>query len=200
MSRAAVQKRIRCPWAGDDPEMIRYHDEEWGVAVHDDQRLFEMLTVEGAQAGLSWRTILHKRGGYREAFAGLDPAKVARFDARKVDVLLRNPGIVRNRLKIESTIANAKALLKLQEEEGSLDRFVWSFVNGATKVNRPASLRTIPARTPASDALSRALRKRGFRFVGSTIVYAFMQACGLVDDHVADCFRARRQRRAASSS
>lgn len=190
MKRNAKRALVRCSWAGDDPEMVRYHDEEWGVPVHDDRRLFEMLTLEGAQAGLSWRTILHKRSGYRAAFAGFDPAKVARFDARKVNALLAAPGIVRNRLKIESTISNAKALLALQREEGSLDALVWSFVGGASRVNRPASPRAIPSRTAESDALSKALKKRGFRFVGSTIIYAFMQACGLVDDHAATCFRA----------
>jgi DNA-3-methyladenine glycosylase I len=191
MSERAARELVRCTWVGDDPEMVRYHDEEWGVPAHDDRHLFEMLTLEGAQAGLSWRTILHKRSGYRAAFANFDAAKVSRFDARKVEVLLRDPGIVRNRLKVESTISNAKALLALQREEGSLDRFVWSFVGERPRVNRPETMRAIATRTSESDALSKALKKRGFRFVGTTIMYAFMQACGLVDDHVATCFRAR---------
>jgi DNA-3-methyladenine glycosylase I len=184
-----MRARVRCQWPGTDPEMIRYHDEEWGVPVHEDTKLFEMLTLEGAQAGLSWRTILHKRDGYRKAFAAFDPKKVARFDARKVETLMNDAGIVRNRLKIESTIANAKCLLALHAEGASLDELVWSFVGG-----RPLVRRSLPfvSRTPESDALSKALKKRGFRFVGTTICYAFMQACGLADDHVRACFRARR--------
>ncbi|HTS21364.1 MAG TPA: DNA-3-methyladenine glycosylase I [Casimicrobiaceae bacterium] len=179
----------RCGWAGTDPRMIAYHDREWGVPVHDDRLLFEFLILEGAQAGLSWSTILNKREAYREAFAGFDPAKVARFDSRRIEHLLANPGIVRNRLKIESTIANARATLEVQREMGSLERFVWSFVGGTPKVNRRRSPKDVPAATPESDALSAALKQRGFRFVGSTICYAFMQATGLVDDHVASCFR-----------
>src|SRR5438132_7192282 len=174
----------RCAWTGTDPRMIAYHDEEWGVPVHDDRLLFEFLTLEGAQAGLSWQTILNKRDAYREAFAGFDAAKVARFDARRIDRLLINAGIVRNRLKIESTVTNARAFLEIQREAASFDRFVWGFVGGAPKMNHWRSLRSIPAQTSESDALSDALRRRGFRFVGSTICYAFMQATGLVNDHL----------------
>lgn len=182
--------RRRCEWAGDDPRMIEYHDEEWGLPVHDDCRLFEFLTLEGAQAGLSWSTILRKRESYRRAFAGFDPARVARFGARDVRRLMADAGIVRNRLKIESTISNARAFLQVQEELGSFDRYVWQFVGGKPKKKRaPRSLRAIPASTPESDAMSRDLRKRGFRFVGTTICYAFMQACGLVNDHTRGCFR-----------
>ena len=172
--------------------MERYHDEEWGVAVHDDRRLFEMLTLEGAQAGLSWRTILNKREGYRRAFDGFDAKKIARYDAARVARLMKDEGIVRNRLKIESTIGNARALLELRRGGGSLDAVVWPFVGGAPRVNRPASFSSVPARTPESDALSKTLKKLGFRFVGSTILFAFMQACGLVDDHQRSCFRAVR--------
>jgi DNA-3-methyladenine glycosylase I len=167
--------------------MIAYHDEEWGRPVHDDRRLFEFLILEGAQAGLSWRTILNKREAYQRAYHGFDPAKVARFGARDVRRLLADAGIVRNRLKIAASIDNARAFLAVRKEHGSFDRFVWSFVGGRPRVNRPASLRQIPARTSESDALSKALRQLGFRFVGSTIIYAFMQACGLVDDHTRDC-------------
>src|SRR5215831_9372622 len=179
----------RCAWAGLDARMIAYHDDEWGVPVHDDRRLFEFLTLEGAQAGLSWQTILNKRDAYREAFAGFDPARVARFDKRRMARLMGNPGIVRNRLKIESTVSNARAFLAVQREHGSFDRFVWGFVGGKPRRNGWRSARAIPARTRESDALSLALRELGFRFVGSTICYAFMQATGLVDDHVRDCFR-----------
>jgi DNA-3-methyladenine glycosylase I len=179
----------RCGWAGTDPRMIAYHDEEWGVPVHDDRLLFEFLTLEGAQAGLSWSTILNKRDAYREAFANFDPARVARFDRERIERLLTNAGIVRNRLKIESTVSNARAFLDVQREHGSFDRFAWGFVGGAPRINRWRSLRYVPARTPESDALSKALAQRGFRFVGSTICYAFMQATGLVDDHLMTCFR-----------
>ena len=179
----------RCAWAGTDARMIAYHDEEWGVPVHDDRRLFEFLTLEGAQAGLSWQTILNKRDAYREAFAGFDPAQVARFDSRRILRLLSNPGIVRNRLKVESTVSNARAFLKVQREHGSFDRFVWSFVGGKPRRNGWRSVKAVPTRTRESDALSAALGQRGFRFVGSTICYAFMQATGLVDDHVRNCFR-----------
>jgi DNA-3-methyladenine glycosylase I len=184
--------RPRCGWAGDDPLMVAYHDREWGVPAHDDRRLFEMLILEGAQAGLSWRTILHKRAAYRRAFARFQPRKVARFGAKDVRRLLADEGIVRNRLKIRAAIENARAFLSVQHEAGSFDAFAWSFVGGKPLVNRPRSLAGIPASTKESDALSTALRERGFRFVGSTIVYAFMQACGLVDDHVRGCFRAKR--------
>jgi DNA-3-methyladenine glycosylase I len=173
--------------------MIAYHDEEWGRPVHDDRLLFEFLILEGAQAGLSWRTILHKREAYRRAYRGFDPKAVARFGARDVKRLLGDEGIVRNRLKIESSIDNARALLAVAEEHGSFDAFVWSFVGGKPRVNRPASMRDVPASTPESDAMSKALKKLGFRFVGSTILYAFMQACGLVDDHAVGCFRAKKR-------
>ncbi len=186
----ASSKRV-CAWAGSDPLMRRYHDEEWGVPVHDDRRLFEFLTLEGAQAGLSWSTILRKRESYREAFAGFDPARVARFDARRRGVLMKNPGIVRNRLKIESTVSNARAFLDVREEFGSFDSYVWQFVNGMPIQNRRAGLHEVPARTPDSDALSVDLKRRGFRFVGFTIVYAFMQAVGMVNDHEVSCYRQR---------
>jgi DNA-3-methyladenine glycosylase I len=180
----------RCGWAPlESPLYLAYHDEEWGVPVHDDGRLFEMLVLEGAQAGLSWSTILNKREGYRRAFAGFDPAKVARFDARKVDRLLVDPSIVRNRLKVESAVANARAVLRVQEEDGSLDAYLWSFVGGAPKVNRFRKLGEIPAETAESKTMSKDLKRRGFRFVGPTVCYAFMQACGLVMDHVASCYR-----------
>jgi DNA-3-methyladenine glycosylase I len=171
--------------------MRRYHDEEWGVPVHDDRRLFEFLTLEGAQAGLSWSTILRKRETYREAFAGFDPARVARFDARRRTRLMQNPGIVRNRLKIESTVSNARAFLDVRKEFGSFDTYVWRFVNGKPIQNRRKGLHQIPATTAESDALSIDLRKRGFRFVGSTIMYAFMQAVGMVNDHEVSCYRYR---------
>jgi DNA-3-methyladenine glycosylase I len=184
-----MKQQRRCAWAGTDPRMIAYHDQEWGVPVHDDRLLFEFLTLEGAQAGLSWQTILNKRDAYREAFAGFDPAKVARFYSRRIERLLTNPGIVRNRLKIESTVSNARVFLEVQREAGSFNNFVWGFVGGAPKTNHWRSLRSVPARTRESDALSDALRRRGFRFVGSTICYAFMQATGLVNDHVVSCAR-----------
>lgn len=186
---AAIRKR--CGWAGDKPHMIRYHDEEWGRPVHDDRRHFEMLLLEGAQAGLTWDTILRRRDGYRKAFAGFDPAKVARFTAKKQTSLLRDPGIIRNRLKIDSAVTNARAFLAVAKEFGSFDRYVWGFVGGKPKINRWATMTQLPATTPESDVLSKDLKKRGFRFVGSTIVYAYMQAIGMVDDHVMDCFRKR---------
>jgi DNA-3-methyladenine glycosylase I len=190
-----AKEPTRCFWAGDDPLMIRYHDEEWGVPLHDERRLFEMLILEGAQAGLSWSTILKKREAYRRAFDGFDPQKVARYDARRIARLLTDEGIVRNRLKIESTVSNARAFLSVEKELGSFDSFVWEFVGNEPKINLPRSRGEIPTRTAESDALSKALVKRGFRFVGSTIVYAFMQACGLVDDHDRKCFRAKRKSR-----
>jgi DNA-3-methyladenine glycosylase I len=180
--------RIRCPWARSEL-MIRYHDEEWGVPVHDDTKLFEFLILEGAQAGLSWETILNKRANYRTAFDGFDPERVARYDKRKIEQLLRNPGIVRNRLKVDSAVKNAGALLAVRQEFGSLDRYLWQFVNGRPLVNLRDARNPVPARTPESDALSKDLKKRGFNFVGSTICYAFMQAVGMVDDHVENCFR-----------
>lgn len=174
--------------------MIRYHDEEWGVPAHDDQTLFEFLILEGAQAGLSWSTILNKRDSYRRAFEGFDPERVARYDRRKMDRLLRDPGIVRNKLKIASAIANAKAFLRIQEEFGTFDRYIWQFVDGKPRRNAPHSPKQVPARSPDSDAMSKDLKHRGFNFVGSTICYAFMQAVGMVNDHVVDCFRFRKLR------
>jgi DNA-3-methyladenine glycosylase I len=182
----------RCEWAPlDQPRYLAYHDEEWGVPVHDDAHLFEMLTLEGAQAGLSWSTILNKREGYREAFRGFDPAKVARFSPAIVQRLLQNPAIVRNRLKVESTVQNARAVLGVQRDVGSLDAYLWAFVDGTPLVNRWHSLADVPAETDRSRAMSKDLKRRGFRFVGPTVCYAFMQACGLVNDHVEDCFRWR---------
>ena len=178
----------RCPWAKSDL-MIAYHDEEWGRPVHDDHRLFEFLILEGAQAGLSWETILKKRDAYRKAFAGFYPKKVARFDARKVERLMQNEGIVRNRAKIESTIQNAKAFLAVQKEFGSFDAYLWRFVDGRPKQNAFKTLKQVPATTPGSDALSKDLKKRGFNFVGSTICYAMMQAVGMINDHLTTCFR-----------
>jgi DNA-3-methyladenine glycosylase I len=180
---------IRCAWAGTDPLRVAYHDQEWGVPLHDERRLFEFLVLDGAQAGLSWMTILKKRDNYRLAFAGFDPATVASFDAAQVAELLQNPGIVRNRLKIEAAVANARALLQVQEEFGSFDAYIWGFVGGRPIHNAWTSLSQIPAQTPQSQAMSKDLRRRGFRFVGPTICYAFMQAAGMVNDHTTDCFR-----------
>ena len=180
---------VRCVWAGSDPLYRDYHDLEWGVPVHDDRLLFEFLILEGAQAGLSWITILRKREAYRSAFARFDPAMVATFDNARQAELLTNAGIVRNRLKIASTISNARAFLAVQEEYGSFDAYLWRFVAGKPIQNAWSSLAQVPASTPLSDALSRDLKKRGFRFVGSTICYAFMQAVGMVNDHTTDCFR-----------
>ena len=179
----------RCPWAGPDPLYREYHDAEWGVPVHDDRHFFEMLILEGAQAGLAWITILRKRQGYRDAFDGFDPATVARYDDRRVATLLENPAIVRNRRKIESAVGNARAFLQVQEELGSFDRYVWRFVDGRPRQNRWRTMAEVPAETAESRAMSRDLKRRGFRFVGPTICYAFMQATGLVNDHLADCFR-----------
>jgi DNA-3-methyladenine glycosylase I len=180
--------QIRCSWATNDL-LIPYHDQEWGVPVHDDRLLFEFLILEGAQAGLSWNTILQKRDNYRAAFDNFEPQRVARYDHKKVQALLRDSGIVRNRLKIASAVSNAKAFLKVQEEFGSFDRHIWQFVGGKPLVNRRRSSREVPARTAESDAMSKDLKKRGFNFVGSTICYAFMQAVGMVNDHAVDCFR-----------
>jgi DNA-3-methyladenine glycosylase I len=181
--------KVRCAWAGTDELYVAYHDTEWGVPVYDDRTLFEFLLLEGAQAGLSWITILRKREAYRRAFDGFDPEKVARYDAKKMRSLLANEGIVRNRLKIESAVKNARAFLAVQEERGSFSDYQWDFVDGEPVVNRFRSIKEIPARTPLSDALSKDLKRRGFSFVGSTIIYAHLQAVGVVDDHVLDCFR-----------
>jgi DNA-3-methyladenine glycosylase I len=181
--------RTRCAWVGADPLYVAYHDREWGVPVHDDRVLFEFLILEGAQAGLSWLTILRKREHYRRAFAGFDPKRVATFGAREVRRLLGDPGIVRNRLKIEGAVRNAKAFRAVQAEFGSFARFTWPFVGDRPKQNAWTSVKEVPPRTPESDALSKALRQRGFTFVGSTICYAHMQAVGMVNDHTTDCFR-----------
>ena len=198
----AATPRRRCSWAeGGPPELVTYHDEEWGTPSHDDVHLFELLTLEGAQAGLSWMTILRKRAGYRAAFAGFDADKVARFGSRDVERLVTDSGIVRNRAKIESTISNARATLDVRDEFGSLDAYVWRFVDGHPVANRWKKLSELPAETPQSRVMSKDLKKRGFRFVGPTICYAFMQAAGLVDDHVVTCFRAttRGEQRGRSS-
>jgi DNA-3-methyladenine glycosylase I len=185
-----VSSLRRCGWAAlDDPAYLAYHDEEWGVPVHDDRRLFEMLTLEGAQAGLSWSTILNKREGYRSAFGGFDPKKVARYTPATIDRLLADPSIVRNRLKVESTVQNAGAVLEVQREFGSLDAYLWTFVGGAPIVNRWRGMGDIPTETAESRAMSKDLKRRGFRFVGPTVCYAFMQATGMVNGHVASCFR-----------
>jgi DNA-3-methyladenine glycosylase I len=184
----ALSSLQRCHWAANEWN-IPYHDLEWGVPVHDDRILFEFLVLEGAQAGLSWDTILRKRARYREVFDNFDPERIARFDAKKVRELLKDPGIVRNRLKIAATITNARAFLALQEEFGSFDAYIWRFVGGKPKRNSWTTHKKVPAKTPQSDAMSKDLQKRGFRFVGSTICYAFMQAVGMVNDHVTDCFR-----------
>ncbi|MDR3209963.1 MAG: DNA-3-methyladenine glycosylase I [Oscillospiraceae bacterium] len=182
--------KIRCPWAGDDPLYAAYHDEEWGRPLHEDRALFELLILEGMQAGLSWITILRKREAFREAFEGFEPSVVARFDEEKVAALLQNPGIVRNGLKVRAAITNARAFLEVQREFGSFDRFLWAYADGTAIQARPRSMAEVPANTPRSDDLSRELKRRGFRFVGSTIVYSFMQSAGLVNDHLADCFAA----------
>jgi DNA-3-methyladenine glycosylase I len=179
----------RCEWAGEDPLYVAYHDLEWGAPVHDDRRLFEFLILEGAQAGLSWSTILRKREGYHRAFAGFDAGQVARFDPGRVEELMADPSIVRNRRKIEAAVANARAFLAIQEEFGSFNAYVWGFVGGVPVQNRWRSLAELPAQTSESQAMSRDLLRRGFRFVGPTICYAFMQAVGMVNDHVVDCFR-----------
>jgi DNA-3-methyladenine glycosylase I len=186
-----VSDIVRCQWAGTAGSMMAYHDDEWGVPVHDDRLLFEFLVLEGAQAGLSWKTILDKRDAYRKAFGGFDPARVARYDKRRIAALLGNAGIVRNRLKIESTIGNARAVIEAQREYGSFDNLVWSFVGGAPKINRWRRPGDVPASTRESDAMSKALKARGFRFVGSTFFYALMQATGMVNDQLVSCFRQR---------
>jgi DNA-3-methyladenine glycosylase I len=181
--------RHRCTWAGDDPLYRAYHDTEWGVPLHDDRALFEFLILEGAQAGLSWITILKKRENYRAAFDNFDAARVARYDANQIESLLQNPGIVRNRLKVQSAVVNAQKFLDVQNEFGSFDEFIWRFVGGKSRQNAWHSLAEVPASTPESDAMSKELKRRGFKFVGSTICYAFMQATGMVNDHTTDCYR-----------
>lgn len=186
--------KTRCQWVSSDPLYIQYHDQEWGVPVHDDRKLFEFLVLEGAQAGLSWITILRKRENYQAAFDRFDPAKVAFYDERKIEELLLNPGIIRNRRKIESAVKNARAFLAVQEEFGSFDRYIWSFTGGKPRINCWERFADIPAKTAESDAMSKDLVKRGFSFVGSTICYAFMQAVGMVNDHEVGCFRYREVR------
>jgi DNA-3-methyladenine glycosylase I len=187
-AQAQASNIVRCAWAKAEPN-ISYHDREWGVPVHDDRLLFEFLILEGAQAGLSWETILKKREAYRKAFDNFDPQRVARYTTVRVEKLMKNAGIVRNRLKIESTIDNAKAFRRVQKEFGSFDAYVWAFVSGKQKINSPRSMKDVPPSTRESDSLSKDLKRRGFRFVGTTICYAFMQAVGMVDDHVVGCFR-----------
>ena len=188
MRASASEKIIRCQWAATEMN-IPYHDEEWGVPLHDEHKLFEFVTLEGAQAGLSWDTVLRKRARYREVFDGFDPEKVARYDQRKIKELLADSGIIRNGMKIEAAIANARAVLRVQEEFGSFDAYIWRFVGGKPKQNAWKTHKRVPAKTIESDAMSKDLEKRGFRFVGSTICYAFMQATGMVNDHVVTCFR-----------
>jgi DNA-3-methyladenine glycosylase I len=182
-------ERRRCGWVTSDPLYVRYHDEEWGVPVHDDRRHYEFMVLESAQSGLSWLTILRKREGYRGAFAGFDPERVARYDESDVERLMQDAGIVRNRRKIVAAIENARAMLEVQKEHGSFDAFIWSFVSGKTRQNRWATMQDVPASTAESTALADALKKRGFRFLGPVVCYAHMQACGLVNDHTTDCFR-----------
>jgi DNA-3-methyladenine glycosylase I len=178
-----------CDWPGENELMIEYHDTEWGTPVHDDCELFEFLMLDVAQAGLSWQTVLNKRENYRKAFDHFDPAKIARYNKRKIESLLKNPGIIRNRMKIEATVTNARAVLEIQKEFGSFDAYLWQFVKGKTIRNRWKILKDIPATSPESDAMSKALKKHGFKFVGSTICYAFMQSVGMVNDHLTHCFR-----------
>jgi DNA-3-methyladenine glycosylase I len=184
--------RKSCDWPGENKLMIEYHDTEWGTPVHDDRKLFELLMLDNAQAGLSWQTVLNKRENYRKAFDNFDPVKIARYNNRKITSLLNNPGIIRNRLKIEAAITNARAVLEIQKEFGSFDAYIWQFVGGTPIRNRWKSLKEIPATSPESDAMSKALKKCGFKFVGSTICYAFMQSAGLVNDHLTNCFRYNR--------
>jgi len=179
----------RCKWSVSNPIYIKYHDKEWGVPVHNDRKLFEMIILDGAQAGLSWITILRKRENYRKAFDNFDPKKVAKYDKRKIAQLLKNDGIIRNKLKVESAVTNAQAFLKVRDEFGTFDKYIWQFVDGKTIVNSWKEPKGIPAFTKESDAMSKDLKNRGFKFVGSTICYAFMQAAGLVNDHTIDCFR-----------
>ena len=184
-----TDNKSRCPWCLKFDEYVRYHDEEWGVPVHDDQKHFEFLILEGAQAGLSWSTILKKRDGYRKAFAAFDPVKVSKFSDTKIEKILQDPGIIRNRLKVRAAVDNAKKFLEIQKEFGSFDKYIWKFVGGQPITNRRKNTGEVPATTKQSDALSDDLRKRGFKFVGSTVIYAHMQACGLVNDHLVSCHR-----------
>lgn len=184
-----MDEKKRCPWCLSSATYIRYHDEEWGVPVHDDAIHFEFLILEGAQAGLSWSTILNKRAGYRKNFAGFDPQKVARFTQKRIEKILEDPGIVRNRLKVQAAVNNAKRFLEIQKEFGSFDKYIWQFVGGKPKLNRWKRNQRIPSTSRESDALSADLIKRGFKFVGSTVIYAHLQACGLINDHLVDCWR-----------
>lgn len=184
-----MKSMIRCPWPSDDSLMIKYHDKEWGVPLHNERKLFEFLILEGFQAGLSWRTILHKRENFRKAFDNFDYNKVTKYDKRKINSLLKDAGIVRNKLKIEAAITNAKAFLQVRKEYGTFDKYIWGFVNGEPIENKFKSLKELPAKTELSDKISEDLKKRGFKFVGSTIVYAHMQATGMVNDHVVSCHR-----------
>lgn len=187
-----MKKEIkRCPWTSDDPLMIRYHDEEWGVPVHNDRKLFEFIILDGFQAGLSWRTIINKRKNFKKAFDNFDPGKIAKYDVRKINDLLNDAGIIRNRLKIYAAVENAKAFLRVQKEFGSFDKYIWQFTGGKTIKNKFKDLKELPATSKESDLMSADLKKRGFKFVGSTICYAFMQAAGMVNDHISDCFRYR---------
>ena len=188
-NKTKLMQKTRCAWSLSDPLYIEYHDKEWGVPVHDDRLWFEFLILEGAQAGLSWITVLKKRENYRKAFDNFDPKKISRYDEKKVKQLLENPGIIRNQLKIASAIRNAKAFLEIQKEFGSFDKYIWSFVNNKVQHNKFSHHKEIPPKTESSDALSKDLKKRGFNFVGSTIIYAHMQATGMVNDHIIDCFR-----------
>ena len=185
----------RCEWCGDDPLYVKYHDEEWGVPVHDDRKHFEMIILDGAQAGLSWITVLRKRENYRKAFDNFNPEIVAGYGEKKIEELLNNPGIIRNKLKIKSAITNAQAFLKIQKEFGSFDKYIWQFVGGKPIVNKWKSIKELPATSKESDAMSKDLKKRGFKFVGSTICYAYMQAAGMVNDHIVSCFRYKEVRK-----
>ena len=184
-----MKLKKRCEWPTDDPLMVKYHDREWGVPVHNDKKLFEFLLLEGFQAGLSWRTILYKRENFRKAFDNFDFNKIARYNKSKINSLLRNEGIIRNKLKVESAITNAKALLQVRKEYGTFDKYIWDFVNGKAINNKYKSIKELPARTELSDLISKDLKKRGFKFVGTTIIYAHMQATGMVNDHITNCFR-----------
>lgn len=191
-----MKEKFRCPWCLKFDQYIQYHDEEWGVPVHDDRKHFEFLILEGAQAGLSWSTVLKKREGYRNNFADFDPVKVARFSASKIEKILNDPGIVRNKLKVHAAVNNAQRFLEVQKEFGTFDEYIWQFVKGKPIVNRWKSLGEVPVTTKESDALSKDLIQRGFKFVGTTVIYAHMQACGLINDHLVDCFRHKEVKRA----